>query len=377
VFSAPQKPPSNSPRFTTHPPQIHHVFTTRKTQKNAKPPAKTTLPPCRIFSFKTRKIEDMGISRKDALDCFASDDLIGIGMEADAVRRRLHPEGVVSYTIDGRIDYTKFSNGSGLQPIFDQISGIVAKGGTAVVLQGEVPPSTTISWFDGLFRSIKDRFPNLWLHCLSAKEILSIAQNSGLTIEDTIARLLDAGLNSIPGDDAGILDDALQRQGSVFWKCKAADWIAIHRAAHKLGVRTTATMMFGAGETFEHRVNHLEAMRQLQEETGGFTSFTPWASSSGISSMIGFEEATAVEYLKTLAISRMYLDNIDNVQSNLETQGLKVLQVGLRFGGNDVGSVLLAEGANAATEEQLRQVIRDAGFKPVQRDTLYRTMFLN
>ncbi len=318
----------------------------------------------------------MGISRKDALDCFASDDLIGIGMEADAVRRRLHPEGVVSYTIDGRINYTKFSNGSGLQPIFEQISGIVAKGGTGAVLQGEITPSTTISWFDGLFRSIKDRFPDLWLHCLSANEILSIAQNSGLTIEDSIARLRDAGLNSIPGDDAGILDDALQRHGPA-WKRNAADWIAVHRAAHKLGVQTTATMMFGGGETFEHRVNHLQAIRQLQEETGGFTSFTPWTSSSSISAMVGFEEATAVEYLKTLAISRMYLDNIKNVQSNLETQGLKVLQVGLRFGGNDVGSVLLAEGANAATEEQLRQVIRDAGFKPVQRDTLYRTMFLN
>jgi cyclic dehypoxanthinyl futalosine synthase len=142
-------------------------------------------------------------------------------------------------------------------------------------------------------------------------------------------------------------------------------------------MQTTATMMFGSGETFDHRMNHLETIRQLQEETGGFASFTPWTCVSNNSTMAGFEEATAVEYLKTLGISRMYLDNIENVQSNLETQGLKVLQVGLRFGGNDVGSVLLAQGANAATEEQLRQVIRDAGFKPVQRDTLYRTMFLN
>ena len=160
-------------------------------------------------------------------------------------------------------------------------------------------------------------------------------------------------------------------------KWKTADWIAVHRAAHTLGIQTTATMMFGAGETFEHRANHLETVRQLQQETGGFTSFTPYTFASANTAMTGFEEATAVEYLKTLAISRMYLDNIENVQSNLETQGLKVLQVGLRFGGNDVGSVLHGEGSNAATEEQLRQVIRDAGFKPVQRDTLYRTMFLN
>src|SRR5580704_9352623 len=313
----------------------------------------------------------MGISRKDALDCFQSDDLIGIGMEADAVRRRLHPEGVVSYTIDGRIDYTKAANGAGFESIFEKIKSIVELGGTGVMLQGEVTQTHTISWFDGLFRSIKQRFPALWLHCLSATEILAIAKHSGSTAQDTVAQLRDAGLDSIPGNDAGILDDAVQRQ------CNAEDWIAVLRAAHGLGMQTTATMTFGSGESVEHRVNHLDAVRRLQEETGGFTAFTPLSFAPQNSTMSGFEEATAVEYLKTLAISRMYLDNIENVQSNLETQGLKVLQVGLRFGGNDVGSVLLAEGANAATEEQLRQVIRDAGFKPVQRDTLYRTMFLN
>jgi cyclic dehypoxanthinyl futalosine synthase len=313
----------------------------------------------------------MGISRKDALDCFQSDDLIGIGMEADAVRRRLHPEGVVSYTIDGGIDYTNSANGAGYEHIFEKITSIVEIGGRGVMLQGEGTPTQTISWFDGLFRSIKRRFPALWLHSLSASEILAIAKHSGLTVQDTVARFHDAGLDSIPGDDAGILDDAVQRQGS------AEDWIAVHRTAHALGLQTTATMTFGRGETIDHRVNHLEALRRLQEETGGFTSFTPLNFASQSAAVSGFEEATAVEYLKTLAISRMYLDNIENVQSNLETQGLKVLQVGLRFGGNDVGSVLLARGANAATEEQVRQVIRDAGFKPVQRDTLYRTMFLN
>jgi cyclic dehypoxanthinyl futalosine synthase len=318
----------------------------------------------------------MGISRKEALDCFQSDDLIGIGMEADAVRRRLHPEGVVSYTIDGRINYADSAASADFEPICDRISDIVAMGGTGVTLRSNVTPAFTIAWFDGLFRRIKERYPALWLHSLSASEILAIAQHSGITVQDTIARLRDAGLDSIPGDDAGILDDAVQNQGArMEWKTE--DWIAVHRAAHELGMQTTATMMFGGGETIEHRMNHLEAVRQLQEETGGFTSFTPWSVAPQGSALNGFEEATAVEYLKTLAISRMYLSNIEHVQSNLETQGLKVLQVGLRFGGNDVGSVLLAEGANAATEEQLRRVIRDAGFKPVQRDTLYRTMFLN
>jgi cyclic dehypoxanthinyl futalosine synthase len=318
----------------------------------------------------------MGISRKEALDYFQSDDLIGIGMEADAVRRRLHPKGIVSYTIDGRIEYANSAGGADFEHICDQIADIVAMGGTAVMLQGQVIPALTIAWFDGLFRRIKERFPALWLHSLSASEILAIAQQSGMTLQDTIAHLHEAGLDSIPGDDAGILDDAIQHQDARM-KWKTQDWIAVHRAAHELGMQTTATMIFGGGETFEHRMNHLEAVRQLQEETSGFASFTPWSFAPQGSALNGFEEATAVEYLKTLAISRMYLSNVENVQSNLETQGLKVLQVGLRFGGNDVGSVLLGKGANATTEEQLRQVIRDAGFRPVQRDTLYRTMFLN
>jgi cyclic dehypoxanthinyl futalosine synthase len=187
----------------------------------------------------------------------------------------------------------------------------------------------------------------------------------------------DAGLSSIAGDDAEILDDAVQRGGS---RCPVAEWIGVHRAAHALGIRSTAAMVFGGGETLEHRVNHLEALRQLQEETGGFTSFTPSAYQMDSAVTIpGWEEATGVEYLKTLAISRMYLDNIENVQANLETQGLKVLQMGLRFGGNDVGSVPEAApgSGKAIAEEDLRRVIRDAGFRPVQRDLLYRTMYWN
>ena len=325
----------------------------------------------------------MGISRNEALDCFRSDDLIGIGMEADAVRRKLHPEAVVTYTLDGKASY---SGADGVPPnhtfaiIYDNIAKpieeTVAMGGTGVVLQGEVSPQLTLDWFEALLRRTKDRFPTVWLHCLSAHEILTITEHSCLPLRDTIARLRDAGLDSIPGNDAGILDDAVQLQGSrIRWKSQ--DWLAVHRAAHSLGIQTTATMTFGSGETFEHRINHLQLLRQLQNETGGFTSFTPSTFSPRSSTAQGFEEATAVEYLKTLAISRMYLDNVDNIQSNLETQGLKVLQVSLRFGANDAGSVLLAEGANAATEEQVRQVIRDAGFKPSQRDTLYQMMFLN
>jgi cyclic dehypoxanthinyl futalosine synthase len=317
----------------------------------------------------------MGITRKEALDCFHSNDLIGLGMEADAIRRHLHPEGVVSYSIDGRIDYAKAANGSGREPVFAEIETILAKGGTTATLQGKISPTLTTDWFASLFRAIKQRFPTLWLHSLSAAEIVALTQQSGSTISETLAQLQEAGLDSIPGNDAGILDDSVQQNGET--RIIAEEWLAVHRTAHTLGIQTTAAMVFGSGETIEHRLNHLEALRDLQQKTGGFCSFTPWSFTPRGASMPGFEEPTAVEYLKILSISRLYLDNIKNVQSNLETQGLKVLQVGLRFGGNDAGSVLQAHGPNAATEEQVRQVIRDAGFRPVQRDALYRTMFLN
>jgi cyclic dehypoxanthinyl futalosine synthase len=296
-------------------------------------------------------------------------------MEADAIRRHLHPEGIVSYSIDARIDHAKGANGSGHEPLFTEIETIVAKGGTSATLHGKIAPTTTVDWFAALFRAIKQRFPALWLHSLSATEIVTLARQSGSTVPKTLTQLHEAGLDSIPGNDAGILDDSVQQNTET--PTTAKDWLAVHRAAHALGIQTTAAMVFGSGETIEHRLNHLEALRNLQEETGGFCSFTPWSFTPLTASVPGFEEPTAVEYLKTLAISRLYLDNIENIQSSLETQGLKVLQVGLRFGGNDAGSVLQATGPNAATEEQVRQVIRDAGFKPVQRDALYRTMFLN
>ena len=349
----------------------------------------------------------MGISREQALDCFNSDDLIGIGMEADAVRRRLHPEGVVSYIIDRNVAYTNFcteyctfcafyrplknrNGGRGVHPrlqetIYEKIRETEEMGGTGVLMQGGLHPDLKIDWFERLFRGIRERFPNIWLHCLSASEILAIAEYSELSLRDTIIRLRDAGLQSIPGGGAEILDDDVRHRIARL-KCKTQDWVDVHRTAHELGMRTTATMMFGVGETFEQRVNHFDVVRNLQEETGGFTAFIPWSFQPNNTALggRGWDEATSVEYLKTLAISRMYLDNIENVQSSWVTQGLKVLQMGLRFGGNDVGSVMLEENvvkaagtSNCTTEEELRRIIRDAGFKPVQRDTLYRTMFLN
>jgi cyclic dehypoxanthinyl futalosine synthase len=252
-------------------------------------------------------------------------------------------------------------------------------------MQGGLHPDLKIDWFEKLFRGIKERFPMVHLHCLSASEILAIAEYSELSLRDTIMRLRDAGLDSIPGGGAEILDDEVRHKIARL-KCGTEDWLSVHRTAHSLGMRTTATMMFGVGETVEHRANHFERVYRLQEETGGFTAFIPWTFQPKHTALggRGWDEATSVEYLKTLAISRIYLSNILNVQSSWVTQGLKVLQMGLRFGGNDVGSVMLEENvvkaagtSNCTTEEELRRIIRDAGFRPAQRDTLYRQYFLN
>jgi len=344
------------------------------------------------------------ISSLEATELFASDDLIGIGMAADAIRRKIHPEGVVSYIIDRNINYTNFcteycsfcafyrpmgsAEGYILSHdiIFDKIQETLDLGGTGVLMQGGLHPDLKIEWYEDLLSSIKKRFGSrIHLHCFSAPEITNIADVSGISLRDTIARLRDSGLDSIPGGGAEILDDEVRYRISRL-KCATQEWIDVHRTAHALGMRTTATMMFGCGETLQHRVNHLEIVRQIQEDTGGFTAFIPWFFQRENTSLGRFvkEEATAVEYLQTLAISRIYLENIDNIQSSWVTPGLKTCQLGLRFGGNDVGSIMIEENVvsaagahHCATEEELRRIIRDAGFVPKQRDTLYRTYFLN
>ena len=342
------------------------------------------------------------VSRQEAADLFASDDLIGIGMAADAMRRKLHPENVVSYIIDRNINYTNFctefcsfcafyrpmGHKEGYILSHDEIAQKIQEtldlGGTGILMQGGLHPDLKIEWYEDMLRYIKKRF-TIHTHCFSAPEITNIAEVSGISLYDTISRLKDAGLDSIPGGGAEILDDGVRHRISRL-KCSSQDWIDVHRTAHALGMRTTATMMFGCGETIEQRMNHFDIVRQIQEDTGGFTAFIPWTFQRENTSLGRFvkEEATAVEYLKTLAISRIYLENILNIQSSWVTPGLKTCQVGLRFGGNDVGSIMIEENVvsqagarNHATEEDLRQMIRDAGFVPKQRDTLYRTYFLN
>ncbi|MHB8653210.1 MAG: cyclic dehypoxanthinyl futalosine synthase [Terriglobia bacterium] len=345
----------------------------------------------------------MSITNTQALDMLRSDDLIGVGMEADSVRRRLHPGNVVSYQIDRNINYTNicteycsfcaFYRAAGspegyvqpLESIYQKIDETLALGGTGILMQGGLHPDLKMDYYENLLSSIKRRYPRLHLHCFSAPEILNLSDICGLSVRDTIARLKDAGLDSIPGAGAEILDDEVRARIARL-KCRSDEWIAVHRAAHQLGMRTTATMVIGCGETLQHRVNHLERVRQLQEETGGFTSFIPWFMQLENNSLGRFvkAEATAVDYLKTLAVARCYLDNILNVQASWLTPGHKICQIALRFGGNDVGSILIEENVvsaagchNTASEDGLRRMIADAGFRPIKRDTLYRTYFLN
>jgi cyclic dehypoxanthinyl futalosine synthase len=327
----------------------------------------------------------MGLTQQEALDLFQSDDLVGIGMAAMEVRRKKTDPRVVTYQIDRNINYTNFCTeycsfcafyrplGSkegyllSFESIYEKIEEMIGLGGTGILLQGGLHPDLRVEYYENLLRSLKERFPQVHLHCFSAPEIGCIAEVSGLSVRETIARLMAAGLDSIPGGGAEILDDEIRARISRL-KCTSDEWEDMHRVAHSLGMRTTATMMFGCGEEYRHRVNHLERLRRIQEDT-------PLGKK--------IPQATAVDYLKTLAISRLYLDNIDHIQSSWLTPGIKVCQVGLQFGADDVGSILIEENVvfaagvrNRTNEGELRRIIQDAGYRPEQRDTLYRSYVL-
>ncbi len=343
----------------------------------------------------------MSITPQEALDMFRSDDLVGIGMAAHQVRKKKNDPRIVTYQIDRNINYTNFCTeycsfcafyrplGAkdgyllSFEAIYGKIEEMLALGGTGVLMQGGLHPDLRIEYYENLLRSIKLRDPQVHLHCFSAPEILCIAEVSGLAVRDTIARLKDAGLDSIPGGGAEILDDEIRARISRL-KCTSDEWEDMHRVAHALGLRTTATMMFGCGEEYRHRVNHFERLRRIQEDTGGFTAFIPWMFAPE-NTALGKKvpEATAVDYLKTLAISRLYLDNVDHIQSSWLTPGIKVCQVGLQFGADDVGSILIEENVvfaagvrNRTNEAELRRIIHDAGYIPAQRDTLYLSYVL-
>src|SRR3954468_11110405 len=337
--------------------------------------------------------------RLTADDCTAlleSDDFVRIGLAADEVRQRFHPEGIVTYIIDRNINYTNLCNvvctfcafyrrpGHAetyvrtRDEIYQKIDETIALGGTGVLMQGGLHPDFGLEWYEELLRDLRAKYPNFQLHCFSPPEIHNLHLISGLDYETIMARLKDAGLYSLPGGGAEILDDEVRKRVST--KCTTAEWLGVMRAVHRVGLRSTATMMFGIGDGVAHRVRHLERIRDLQDETGGFTAFIPWTfqrENTALGRKIK-EEPTGIDYLKMLAVSRLFLDNVDHIQASWLTQGLKLGQTALRFGADDMGSIMIEEnvvsaaGANTcANESELRYQIREAGFKPQQRDILY------
>ena len=340
--------------------------------------------------------EGQRVTSEEAVRAFEEADLLDLASAADRIRTRLHPENIISYIIDRNINYTnvckefctfcafyrvKGDSEAYVLPdpvIYKKIEETIALGGTGILMQGGVHPDLKIDYYENLLSGIKQRF-SIHCHCFSPPEILNIARVSRLSVREAFQRLKAAGLDSMPGGGGEILDDEIRTAISPL-KCKTDEWLMVHREAHQLGMRTTATMMIGVGETIHHRVRHLERLRSLQDETGGFTAFIPWTFQPENTELgeRNLPEVTAAEYLRLLALSRIYLDNVHNVQVSWLTVGLKVGQVGLRFGVNDMGSIMIEENVisaagakHRANDAELRRIIEDAGFTPRQRTTLY------
>jgi cyclic dehypoxanthinyl futalosine synthase len=337
----------------------------------------------------------------EALALLEGGDLLGAGARADAARRRLHPGDEVTFVVDRNINYTDYcvsgcrfcafykkpGSGEGYllaeADIHRKVEETLALGGTAVMMQGGLHPDLDICWFEQVFRGIKERYA-IHIHSLSPPEVAHIAATSGLTVEETLTRLHAAGLDSLPGGGAEVLVDRVRSAISPH-KIPTDTWLGVMRTAHGLGMRTTATMMFGSLDTAAERVEHLRRIRELQDETGGFTAFIPWTFQAGNTELggagrpaDGLAAATGVDYLLLLAVSRLYLDNVASIQASWVTQGLRMGQVALAFGANDMGSTMIEENVVAAAGvrnqcdvPEMVRLIRAAGRTPVQRDTLY------
>jgi cyclic dehypoxanthinyl futalosine synthase len=321
-----------------------------------------------------------------------------LGRLADDARRRKHPDGVVTYIIDRNVNYTnvcvarcKFCAfyrpvGSdegytlGFEEICRKIDETISLGGGQLLLQGGHNPDIPIEWYENLFRGVKARYPDFRLHALSPPEIIHISRLSQLAVPDVISRLVAAGLDSIPGGGAEILVDRVRKLLNCYTKATADEWLGVMRHAHRAGLRTTATMMYGTVETVEERLEHLTRLRALQDEMGGFTAFITW-SYQPEHTELGGTEATGLEYLRMLALSRLMLDNFDNLQASWVTQGGKVGQMSLAFGANDMGSVMIEEnvvraaGAEYCMDEfEVVRNIENAGFVPRRRNMHYEIL---
>lgn len=339
--------------------------------------------------------QDVRIDREQALDLLVAGDLLAVGTSADRIRRVMHPEGMVTFVVDRNINYTNICDSKctfcafyrtreseeayvlDSDTIFSKIRELVEQGGTQLLMQGGLNPELKIGFFEELFSAIKRRFPAVRNHSLSPAEVCCIADASGLTLQETVMRLHMAGLDSIPGGGAEILVDDVRGSISpnkIGWK----KWAEVMLIAAQNGMTTTATMMFGSKEKPEHIIEHLFRIRELQDAGGSFTAFIPWTYQPG-NTELGGETATGVEYLKVLALSRIVLDNVPNIQASWVTQGAKMAQIALFFGANDLGGTMLEENVVAAagcsfrmSQEEMIALIHSAGFKAAQRTTTYQ-----
>ena len=339
------------------------------------------------------------LTSEDCTALLESNDFVRIGLAADQIRQRKNPGDIVTYIIDRNINYTNVCNVvctfcafyrrpgkpdtyvHSIEEICKRIDETIGLGGTGVLMQGGLHPDFNIEWYEDLLRTLHAKYPKFQLHCFSPPEIHNIHLISGLDYETIMFRLKAAGLNSLPGGGGEILDDEVRARVST--KCNTQEWLDVMRAVHKVGLISTATMMFGIGDRVEHRVRHLQRIRDVQDETGGFTAFIPWTfqrENTALGRKIK-EEPTGIDYLKMLAVSRLFLDNVQHIQSSWLTQGLKLGQAALRFGADDMGSIMIEENvvsaagaSTCANERDLRYQIREAGFQPQQRDILYRSV---
>ena len=323
--------------------------------------------------------------------------LLELGLAADQRRRALHPEGVVTYIVSRNVNYTNVCStachfcafyrprGHREAYVLDRetlgrkIQETLDLGGIEILLQGGLHPDLGIEWYEELFRWVKRDYPRISLHALSPEEIWHIARTSQIPLQETISRLVAAGLDSIPGGGAEVLDDEVRRRIAPL-KCSTDEWLTVMKAAHRQGLKSTATMMFGVGEESRHRVTHLTRLRELQDETHGFTAFICWTFQPEHTRLAPGDNG-AHAYLRVNALSRLVLDNVPNLQASWVTMGGGVAQASLHLGCNDFGSVMIEENVVSAAgttfqmdADEIERHIRDAGFAPARRNMRYQRL---
>ncbi|TFG36507.1 MAG: dehypoxanthine futalosine cyclase [Nitrospirales bacterium] len=338
-----------------------------------------------------RTLNNKRLSMQDAHTLLKDAALLDLAKAADTVCRREHPEGIVTFLIDRNINYTNICQNQcsfcafyrpkdhpeayvlTQDEIDKKVSETLNLSGTQVMLQGGINSDLNIDYYTNMFSAIKRKF-NIRIHSLSPPEIVHIADASGLSISDTLKKLVDAGLDSLPGGGAEILVDRVRKKISPR-KISSSQWLDVMETAHTLGLKTTATMMFGTVETVEERVAHLQKVRDLQDKAGGFMSFIPWTFQPG-NTALGGRPVSSIEYLRILSVSRLFLDNFQNVQGSWVTQGKDIGQLCLSFGANDLGSIMIEENVVRAagvshriTVDEMVDLIKKAGKIPAQRDT--------